>query len=241
MGTIPFPGDGIAAHLAWIRDQVGDAGTWLVSLTRREGAGFAHPNYQQLLTTDLLATLEELTADVSDSWCPDGSLEVVGLQVGEWSTAHDNDEHPFFELDLIELSLTDPDPFDSRKRHLECSRLPALYVEHLRRIIDRYWTDWERDLIHSLLGEWRSARADEVGLSRHAQPGLHRRWARAGCSILTALADHYDHYSAKAADHTHNLVHDVHQPISALARQILHEQALPPPPHGPLSGQHSPS
>ncbi len=240
MGTIPFPGDGIAAHLAWIRDELGAAGSWLVTVTRRQGTAFASPRHEQQLTTDLLGTLEELTSGLPDSWCPNGSVEVVGLQVGQWSTSHQGDEHPFLELDVVDLGLADPNPSAAERHELsiEARRLPALYVQPLRRIIDRHWSDWERALIGSLVSGWSTARNDEVGLTRHTEPGLHRRWARAGHTILTELADAYDSYRAKAVTLDHNLVRDVHQPVTAIGQQILHEQQLAVT-YGPLQPHHA--
>lgn len=235
MGTTPFPGDGLQPHLAWLRDELGGAGTWLVETTTRMPSSLDRRHGQQL-TTDLLATLEELTADVDDAWCSDGSLEVTGLQVGSWAVDHE--DVPFLKLDTIDLSLADPnDPFNNTLE-IAASRLPALYVAPLRRLVDRYWGEWDRTLISSVLGAWRRARDLEVGLSRHDPPGTHRRWARAGHTILTALADAYDAWAAHPAG-LGDLRRDVHDQAETIGRRVLDEQQLAVA-YGPLRRQPTP-
>lgn len=238
MGTIPFLGDGLPPHLSWLRDELGGAGTWLVETTTRvPTTSFPTGQHDQQLTVDLVATLEQLTGELDDSWCPDGSLEVTGLQVGSWAPDHDEDL-PFLELGTVEWSLSDPDDPFRHTVDIHAARLPALYVDPLRRLVDRYWGEWDRTLIGSLVGEWRRARDLEVGLSRRDEAGLHRRWARAGHTILTALADAYEAWAARPAGQ-HDLSQDVREPVATLGRRVLDEQQLTVT-YGPLHPQPAP-
>ena len=93
----------LATHLAWLAHEIGSAGVWLIETTSRHGLNCSR---RQLLTSELTSTLEELTAQVPDSWCPNGSLEVTGLRVADWSPDHD-DDRPFLDLDTIDLHLVD--------------------------------------------------------------------------------------------------------------------------------------
>lgn len=64
MGTITFPDDGLQPHLAWPRDELGGAPTWLVETTSRIWA--ACPNGYHTLVRDVRDQIETLGRRVLD-------------------------------------------------------------------------------------------------------------------------------------------------------------------------------
>lgn len=235
MGSIPFPGDGAAAHLAWLADRLGSSGSWLVETARTRPGAPARRSHGLEVTHELIATLGQLTEDLPTEWCPSGALEVSGPRVGEWSDAVEGYQE-FVDLDGGELSLANPDdPLGQDSQRIGFERLPASMVSPIQRLTSGPAADYEptRELIRACVGEWRRARSGEVGLARDHEAGLHLRWSRAGHTILTALAERYE--ARQAADPaTMSLRADVYDPVIALGHQVIDEQALPNPPFGPL-------
>lgn len=128
MGTVPYCGDGIAAHLAWIRDELGSSGVWLVVTDRHANLNWIR---RRTVADDLVAALGDVTSDLADDTCPEGSLEVTGIRVGV--DALDGDAS-FLDLDQVHLSLTDPDDPIRHVRRIAAYRLPALWVGSIRRL-----------------------------------------------------------------------------------------------------------
>lgn len=235
MATTPFPGDGVAAHLAWLADRLGSSGSWLVD-TMRHVPDNLNAQRRWEVTHDLVATLEQLTQGLPGEWCPEGSLEVHGSKVGDESTAvEEHDE--FVDIDGGTLSVANPDnPFRAGVE-LHFLRLPASMVAPIQRLSgdsSLVYLDQARDLVRTCVWGWQDARSAEIGLSRNHECGMHLRWARAGHTILTALADHYDAWRDAGIEARGGLQTDVLDPVGALGRQVLDEQALPNPPYGPL-------
>lgn len=216
MALTPWPGDGIAAHLAWIRDEIGPAGMWLVVTRRRPGEGFGWLHHRSLCT-DLVATLTEQTADLDDRSCPNGSLEVHGLAIE--LARYSSDDVALLQLDYVHLALADPDDPVRRIREVVADRLPALWVDVLAGLVDRHWDGFDQDVIDSLISGWQAARAAEV--QSRANIGQHRRWARAGHTILADLAQ-----STPTSP-------DMQAGLRQRAGEILDQQQLRPP-VGPL-------
>ncbi len=215
MAVTPYPGDGIAAQLAWIRDEIGPAGTWLVAVNRRSSDRLRWHRHRSV-TTDLIATLADENADVDDEACPDGSLEASGLAVGLATSIYD--DAPFLELDHISLTLTDPtDRTRATTVRLYADRLPALWVDTLAELVDRRdWSEFDQQLIGNLIQGCSGARHSEMGLTRqHSRVGEHRRWARVGHSLLADLAHTVPTYSS-----------DEQARITQRAREIAAEQQL---------------
>lgn len=233
MGTVPFPGEGAAAHLAWLADRLGSSASWLVDTRWKTGLNARH---RQEVTDDLVATLRHLTQDTPDTWCPEGSLEVHGSTVGDQSTIVE-EHHEFVDIDGGGLSLVNPDEPFRNTIELHFLRLPASMVAPIQRLTAEAslaYLDQARDLVRTCVWGWQDARAAEIGLAPNHEPGVHLRWSRAGHTILTALADHYDAWRDAGIDARGDLQTDVFDPVIAVGRQILDEQALPNPPYGPL-------
>lgn len=83
--------------------------------------------------------------------------------------------------------------------------------------------DFDDDIVATLINGWQRARRDEAGLSSRRVVGEHRRWIRAGHTILTAMIDHETDLDP-AARRTR---------IQQLGRDILDHQQLVVP-AGPL-------
>lgn len=239
MGSIPFPGDGAAAHLAWLADRLGSSGTWLVESARTQPGAPARRSHGLEVTHDLMTTLQQLTEDLPSEWCPNGALEVSGPRVGEWSDAV-GEHQEFVDLDGGELSLANSEAWQDNHR-ITFDRLPASMVSPIQRLTRGPAAEYEpaRELIRACVREWQRARAGEVGLARDHEAGLHLRWSRAGHTILTALAERHDARQQTDVAQT-SLRADVYDPVIALGHQVIDEQALPNPPFGPLRREPAP-
>lgn len=221
MGITPMVEPALAPNLAWLDDAIGSSGTWLIVTTQRSTG---RHRVRHELAGDIvahLATAADPTARLTDVVV---SLEAIGPQVGVWNQAHE-DDRPLLDIDHVCLNVQAcPQPFGDQVR-FECWRLPARWVDPIRRATSHDMTTREHNIIIALVRGWQKARHREIGLCPTTTPGHHRRWAAAGPTILTALAARLELLPGHGVlpDHPHG------ETIEELASRTLAEHRVPSP------------